>query len=394
VTLSAVEPAELPSALAAVLRGPWETGGAGTSLVVAPLPVDPIERSAALAMLRPSAPVTEPDAAAVVVTSGSTGQPKGVVLSRAAIVASAKATHARLGGPGDWLLALPTHYVAGFMVLARTLVAGTEVHHVGPDLSGVPAALERAARPTYLSLVATQLSRALTEPLLAAALGRVDAVLLGGGPAPDSLLSRASANGIRVVTTYGMSETCGGCVYDGRPLDGVGVAIGEDGTVALSGPMMFSGYRLRPDLTSEVLDGVRFRTSDRGRCSDGRLEVLGRLDDVVISGGLNVDLSAVERAALPWAERRSGTVAMVGVPDPEWGTAVIAVTDALRSDNAGDPEGELADLRADLARSLPAHALPKRLVHRSPIPRTAGGKIDRHRLRTELAVGVGTEGHR
>jgi O-succinylbenzoic acid--CoA ligase len=362
--------------------------------VVAPQPLDPVERAATLAMLRPEAPVTEPDAAAVVVTSGSTGEPKGVVLSRAAIVASVEATHARLGGPGDWLLALPTHYVAGFMVLARALVAGTRVHHVGPDLSGVPDAIDQTRRPIYLSLVATQLSRALTEPAVAAALTRIDTVLLGGGPAPESLLSRAREKGIRVVTTYGMSETCGGCVYDGRPLDGVRVAIGTAGTVSLSGPMVFSGYRLRPDLTAQVLAGDLFRTSDRGRWSDGRLEVLGRLDDVVISGGLNIDLGAVERAALPWAERRAGTVAVVGVPDAEWGTAVVAVTDVLRVDSAADRERELADLRADLARSLPAHALPKRLVHRSPIPRTAGGKIDRHRLRTELAVGAGTERHR
>ena len=389
--MQAVEPADLPSALAATLGG---AGVPGASAAVAPLPIDPVERAATLAMLRPEEPVTESDAGAVVVTSGSTGEPKGVVLSRAAIVASAEATHQRLGGPGDWLLALPTHYVAGFMVLARTLVAGTKVHHVGRDLHGVPDALERTSRPSYLSVVATQLSRALADPTLAAALARVDTVLLGGGPAPDSLLSRARAGGIRVVTTYGMSETCGGCVYDGRPLDGVTVGIGERETVSLAGPMVFSGYRLRPDLTSAVLDGDRFRTSDRGRWHDGRLEVLGRLDDVVVSGGLNVDLGAVERAARPWAERRSGTVAVVGVPDREWGTAVIAVTDVLPDDRVDDPERQLAELRADLARSLPPHALPKRLVHRNPIPRTEGGKIDRHRLRTEIAVGPAMEGHR
>ncbi len=372
--------------------------------MAAPLPIDPVERAAALAMLRPDVPLAESDAAAVVVTSGSTGRPKGVVLSRGAIVASAEATHDRLGGPGDWLLALPTHYVAGFMVVARALVAGRAVYQVGSDLAGLPAAIEHAARPIYLSIVATQLARVLTDaapagsgstsPGLLAALADADAVLLGGGPAPETLLGRARAAGIRVVTTYGMSETCGGCVYDGRPLDGVRVELDESGAIGLSGPMLFSGYRLRPDLTSAALDGGRLRTSDRGRWQDGRLEVLGRLDDVVISGGLNVDLGAVERAALSWAERRSGIVAVVGVPDPQWGTAVIAVTDVRRDDQAADPDLELAELRADLARSLPAHALPRRLVHRSPIPRTAGGKIDRHRLRTELAAGPGPEGRR
>lgn len=368
---------------------------------MAPLPADPVERAAALEMLRPELPVLESDAAAIVVTSGSTGEPKGVVLSRSAVVASVEATHEQLSGPGDWLLALPSHYVAGFMVWARAIVAGTEVHGVGSDLSGVPVALERAGRPTYLSLVATQLTRALNDPGLSAALSRLDAVLLGGGPAPPQLVERAKRCGVTVVTTYGMSETCGGCVYDGRPLAGVQVDVDERDAITISGPMTFTGYRLRPELTAEVLDGQRFRTSDRGRWYDGRLEVLGRLDDVVICGGLNVDLGAVERAARPWADRRSATLAVLGLPDPDWGTAVVAVTDTMPpdhdqgtdqgtdhgTDHGSHLERELEDLRAHLARSLPAHALPKRLVHRSPLPRTAGGKIDRHRLRLELAAG-------
>jgi o-succinylbenzoate---CoA ligase len=368
VTLTLAEPADLPGALTAALAG---------GPAVAPLPVDAVERAAALEMLRPDLPVTEPDAAAVLVTSGSTGRPKAVVLSRAAIVASARATHTRLGGPGDWLLALPDHYVAGLMVRARALVAGTAASWVGTDLMGLPEAVGGRSRPLYLSLVATQLVRALTNPNLTGALSRVDAVLLGGGPAPDPLLRRADRAGIRVVTSYGMSETCGGCVYDGRPLDGVEVDLDDAGAITLAGPVLFSGYRLRPDLTGEVVTGGRLRTSDRGAWRDGRLVVLGRLDDVVISGGVKVDLGAVERAARRWGDARSAVIAVLGVPDPEWGTVVVAVTDAVR--------GDLASLRADLVGTIPGHALPRRLVRIGRIPRTAGGKIDRHRLRTELA---------
>ncbi|GAA3613336.1 o-succinylbenzoate--CoA ligase [Microlunatus ginsengisoli] len=351
----------------------------GGGAPVAPLPANPVERGAVLAMLAPDEPVEESDAVAVVATSGSTGRPKGVVLSRAAVAASATATHARLGGPGDWLAALPAHHVAGFMVRARALLAGTAIRDVGTDLVGLPAAVRGTRRPTYLSVVATQLTRALADPDLSAALARLDAVLLGGGPPPAGLLDRAAAAGLRIVTTYGMSETCGGCVYDGAPLDGVEVALGAGGAISIAGPTLFTSYRRRPDLTAAALAGGGLRTSDRGRWNDGRLQVLGRFDDVVISGGTNVDLAAVERAATRWATQRNAGIAVIGVPDPEWGTAVVAVTDAA------ERPGGLEDLRADLGRTLPPPALPRRLVHRGSIPRTAGGKIDRHRLRGELA---------
>jgi O-succinylbenzoic acid--CoA ligase len=377
--LSVVEPDALARALASSLDG---------GPAVAPLPDDPVERRSALAMLRPDLPLDEPDAAAVVVTSGSTGQPKGVVLPRAAILAATQASHQRLGGPGDWILALPSHYVAGFMVCARAIVAGTAVHRVGTDLAGLPQAVDGRRRPIYLSVVATQLARALVDPTLSKGLARLDAVLLGGGPPPPELLDRARSAGIRIVTTYGMSETCGGCVYDGIPLDTVDVRLGADSAITIAGPALFAGYRLRPDLTAAVLGADGFHTRDRGRWRDGRLEVLGRLDDVVICGGLNVDLGAVERSARGWADSRSATLVVVGLPDPEWGVSVVAVTDAA------EREATLADLRADLARNLPSHALPRRLVHRTPLPRTAGGKIDRHRLRAELAPAAEPEGRR
>ena len=151
------------------------------------------------------------------------------------------------------------------------------------------------------------------------------------------MLDRARAAGITCVTTYGMSETCGGCVYDGVPLAGVDVRVEPgDGRVSIAGPVLFSGYRGRPDLTAEALADGRFRTADRARwdqVGDGtaRLQVLGRTDDVVVSGGLNVDLAAVEARAQTWPDRAGAELVVVGVPHPQWGVEVVAVTDAPRT---------------------------------------------------------------
>jgi o-succinylbenzoate---CoA ligase len=229
-------------------------------------------------------------------------------------------------------------------------------------------------------VVAVQLARGLADPALRAALARLDAVLLGGGPPPAGLVEQARAAGVPVVTTYGMSETCGGCVYDGIPLTGVNVrADAIDDRIWIAGPVLFSGYRLRPDLTREVLpDDRTLRTADRGRILNGCLEVLGRLDDVVVTGGLNVDLDEVDRTAQPWAAARGAELAVLGVPDPLWGTAIVAVSDVA---------SDLGQLRTYLAQRLPPHALPRRLVARGTLPRTVGGKIDRRQLSDELRSG-------
>ena len=349
---------------------------------VGPLPEQSVERGAVLQMLRPDVGVTEAGAAAVVATSGSTGRPKGAVLSRSAIAASADATHTRLGGAGDWVLALPGHYVAGLMVLARTILAGTTTHRIPAQLTGLPAAVSAMTGRRYISLVPTQLLRACADDELSEALAACDAVLLGGAAADPSLLSRARERGIRVVTTYGMSETCGGCVYDGVPLAGVGVAVEpETQRILLAGPTLFSGYRLRDDLTRAALRGPQLLTQDRGCWEDGRLSVLGRLDDVVISGGVNVDLGAVERAVAGWPELGGSEVAVVGVPHPEWGTEVVAVTDGTGSE---------LGLRHYLRQTLPAAAAPRRLVRVARLPRTSSGKIDRQQL---IAGLVGARAH-
>ena len=316
--------------------------------VTAPLPPSGPERAQTYAMLRPDEPVTEPDAAAIVATSGSTGRPRGVVLSRTALIASAQATATRLGGPGSWVLALPAHYVAGLMVLARALVGDRPAYPVDGRLAGLAALVEGELAAidgrAYTALVPTQLTRALADPVVTRALTRFDAVLLGGAAADQALLEHAAAAGIKIVTTYGMSETCGGCVYDGLPLDGVEVSTDDHGRIGIGGPTLFSGYRLDPAATAAILIDGRLRTRDRGQFVGQRLTVLGRLDDIVITGGMNVDLAAVERAVQAWvtetersaaaepvaeasepdATNRAGVTtaeaAVVGVPHPEWGT--------------------------------------------------------------------------
>lgn len=403
---------ELTEAFAGALDG---------SYVLAPLPPDPVEEAAVRAMLATAGrPGAVPDGVALIVsTSGSTGTPKGVMLSAAAIRAGAAATDDRIGGPGDWSLALGAHYVAGAMVVCRALLAGTALHLAPPHLDAPRIAdLTAAAGPDvrhYLSVVPTQLARLLDDDAALAALARFDAILLGGAAVAPELLADLRARGLRIVTTYGMSETSGGCVYDGRPLAGVEVRVetadvadpdhadpdhadpdhaapnrpdpdhaapdhadpdrASAGRLTITGPMVFSGYLGRPDLTAEVLrigpDGRRtLLTGDRGEIApDGSVRVLGRLDDVVISGGLNVDLAAVQTAA----RRALGTTDLValGVPDEVWGTRVVVVTTVRTS---------LPDLRTVLAPVLAHHALPRGLARLDVLPTTSSGKIDRRAL--------------
>ncbi|MGW4743163.1 o-succinylbenzoate--CoA ligase, partial [Nocardia xishanensis] len=221
------------------------------------------------------------DVALVVTTSGTTGVPKGAMLSASALRASGTATHDRLGGPGAWLLALPTHHIAGLQVLLRSILAGTEPAVL--DVSGgfLPEALVGAVsgmrgERRYTALVPTQLIKALDAPGAAEALADLDAVLVGGAATPLPVYERAKAAGINVVRTYGMSETCGGCVYEGVPLDGAKVRI-EDGRVLLGGAMIASGYRGQPDHPAFAEPGW-FRTEDAGAFDNGVLRVTGRLD--------------------------------------------------------------------------------------------------------------------
>ena len=422
-------------------------------------------------------------------TSGSTtGTGKLVGVSMDALVASARATHKRLGGPGIWVLALPAYHAAGVQVLVRAAVAGTHVFNaykeggfdpqhlaqvidaacaaaadcdaassfdddavsscaggVGGEAEGALAADDSGrACPVYTSLVPTQLRRALDDEQLRGALARLDAVLIGGAAADAQLLEQAKAAGIRVVTTYGMSETCGGCVYDGQPLPGVSMDVDQaTGAIWLSGPMLATGYLgdeertrrcfvSRPQAhcgggtigageTASAAESAEagaagagteagatspgaeagagtgsgvgageparrwFITSDRGHIVDGRLQVLGRLDDVIISGGIKVEPGPIE--ALLALNPLVSECAVVGLPDLQWGQVVTAVVVPASMPGLGrvDEGAILAQIRVYLEQKLSGAQCPKQVLLADALPYKGIGKVDRRALAQSLA---------
>jgi O-succinylbenzoic acid--CoA ligase len=316
-----------------------------------------------------------PDTALVIATSGSTGQPKGTELSAAALLASASASLRRIGAiEGErWLCCLPAFHIAGIQVLVRSLLAGADPVVVSRLEPGTLAASGCA----HVAVVPTQLRRLVDagDDLTAAA-----TVLLGGAAPGAGLVGAARAAGARVVTTYGMSETCGGCVYDGVPLDDVSVGIGADGRIRIAGPVLFSGYRLRPNLTAAARDGRWFVTSDLGAFGpSGELLVRGRADDVINTGGEKVVAAEVEAVLGSCAGVREAAV--VGQPDPEWGEVVTAVV--VPADPSAPPL--LADVRAHVRARLPGYAAPAALVLVPELPMLPSGKPDRAALRATAA---------
>ncbi|WP_156216368.1 AMP-binding protein [Actinomadura litoris] len=316
------------------------------------------------------------DTAVLIATSGSTGTPKFVELTAAALRHSAAGTLARLGAaPGDrWLCCVPTSHISGVQVLVRSLVAGTHpVLHPRFDTAAVADLAATAARDLHIALVPTQLRRLLDAGTDLASLG---AVVLGGAAAAPGLLAEARARGGRVHPSYGMSETCGGCVYDGVPLDGMRAALGPDGRIRLAGPSLFARYRLRPDATAEAMDGDWFRTQDLGALDHGRLRVLGRVDDVINTGGEKVVAGEVATALSRHPAVHD--VVVVGRPDPDWGERVTAVVVPAPG---AHPAPALPELRALVRETLPAHAAPHELELVEAIPLLPSGKPDRARLR-------------
>lgn len=345
------------------------------------------------------------DVAVVVSTSGTTGTPKGALLTASALIASAEATHRRLGGPGQWLLALSAHHVAGLQVLVRSVVAGTTPVALSPsfevsELVSAIAALGSGLR--YASLVAVQLAKALRDDRAAAALATLDAVLIGGGPMPAGLAERAAAAGISVVRTYGMSETAGGCVYDGVPLDGVRVRVAGQpttsdhgaaqlatsdhgaaqpatsdygaGRIVLGGATLAKGYR-NPVDPDPFADAGWFRTDDVGAVdASGRLTVLGRLDDAISSGGLTIMPQNVESALATHAA--IAECAVFGVPDERLGQRVVAAVVLA----AGCDAPSSTELREHVAASLDVTAAPREVHVVGELPRRGIGKVDRRAL--------------
>ena len=347
------------------LRRVWDAGDAALPLDQrwpAPARADLVERMGAAAVVgrdgersRTSVgrPV-EPGDALVVATSGSTGRPKGVVLTHAAIGASAIATSARLGVGSDdhWLACLPLSHVGGLSVVTRALATGTPL----TVLPGFDADDVDASDATLVSLVATALARIDAT--------RWRAIVLGGARPPDDRPPNA-------VTTYGLTETGSGVVYDRRPLDGVEVRI-VDGEVQLRCPMLLRCYRDGSD--PRTPDGW-FPTGDLGELDDdGLLTVHGRRGDLIITGGENVWPEPVEAALR--GHPAVADVAVIGVDDPDWGQRVTALVVPV---DAGRPPS-LDDLRDHVKATMPAYAAPRAMALRSTLPRTSLGKLRRSEL--------------
>ena len=375
--------------------------------------------------------------ALVVGTSGSTGTPKRTALTARALAASAVATERFFGSNSDaasqWLLALPAHYIAGAQVLARSVLAGTapviarsviEPVHFSPEVF-LQAVEHMSSARRFISLVPTQLHKLLesadADPHLGAeiheALGSFTGILLGGAPASAGLLAASTALGLNTVTTYGSAETAGGCVYSGSVLPGVRVELvpeegmpavpdtggkqAQVGRIWISGAHLASGYIGDAARTAEhfftAADGTRwYRTDDYGllspaaapnsneNCSEQRLQVLGRSDDVLISGGVKISARAVATVLEEHPAVREACV--VGLPDARWGTAIAAAVTLVPSAGATAAPTEnrpalneelCALLRARCAEKLGAPAAPKQLSILPDFPLTSTGKPDR-----------------
>jgi len=351
------------------LRRAWDTGDAVFPVdlrlppparlrVIAALAPDRIVDERGSTRLAGGRPV-EPGDALVVATSGTTGTPKGVVLTQDAVRASASATSSRLGVDPDndrWLACLPVAHVGGLAVITRALATGTPVTALAAfDAVAVTAAA--GAGCTLTALVPTALAR--VDPTL------FRSIIVGGSRPPAQLPPNA-------VTTYGMTETGSGVVYDGRALDGVEIRLADDGEIHLRGPMLLRAYRDGHDPKDA---GGWLPTGDLGSWNDdGRLIVHGRRGELIITGGENVWPEAVE-AVLAGAPG-VGDVAVIGRDDDEWGQRVVAVVVPASS---SDPPS-LDALRGTVRAQLPAFCAPRQLLLVDTIERTALGKIRRDRL--------------
>lgn len=362
----------------------WEGGEAAVPLDPA-APASDLRRS--LHALRPTAVIdgdgrrrcsdgvpVAAGVAAVVATSGTTGDRKGVELTFAGLAASATAVAMAVGAGSDdaWLCCLPVHLVAGLAVVGRAWAAGAPVIvHAGFDPDQVAAAARAAA---FVSLVPTALRRLLDARPEAPACFRH--ILLGGGSIDPQLLIDAGEAGASVSTTYGMTETWGGVVHNGHPLDGVELRLDAEsdavGEILVRAPMLMRGYRLWPEGTAAAIDAAGwYRTGDLGRFdpqAGGRLRIVERMGDVVNTGGVKVSPTEVEQVLA--GHPAVADVCVAGRPDPDWGQRVVAFV--VPAEPGAPPA--LDDLRAFAREELAAPKLPREIVILPAIPRTPGGK--------------------
>jgi len=307
------------------------------------------------------------EVALVANTSGSTGDSKSVVLSSAALIASANASHKYLGAtPGDsWSLLLPTTHIAGLNVIVRATALGSRVI----DNRNTENYLDA----DFVSIVPTQLYKALTsDSKLLEHLTAAEAVLVGGAPLSDKLKKEAASKHVKIITTYGMTEMSGGCVYNQKPLDGVDMKISDAGLIQLSGPMIASGYLLANGELEKFADSDWFDTTDLGEITNGMLKVLGRVDDVIISGGEKISLSAVEE--------------IIKQILPKMDLITFAMADELWGEKLCLASTSLIDIE-DLRTSIDSILTPTEIFLFEEIPTTMLGKPDRKRA-IQIATGM------
>lgn len=301
---------------------------------------------------------TGDEIALVVKTSGSTGEAKSVMLAGTALIASTNSSHKYLGAtPGDsWSLLLPTSHIAGLNVLIRATALGSRVI----DNRNVDTYIDA----DFVSVVPTQLHKALTsDPKLLEHLTAAEAVLVGGAPLSDKLKKDATNKHIKVVSTYGMSEMSGGCVYNQKPIDGVEIAITAEGVIKLKGPMLAAGYLLDSGKINNITNDGWFISSDFGVYTDGLLKVLGRVDNVIISGGEKVSLDLVDqriKELLPQVD-----FITFPLPDKLWGQMLCI--------------GVTSDVQLEMIKEkLGSILTPKKVFLFNIIPVTPLGKPDRN----------------
>lgn len=356
----------------------------------------PVETPAMLRAFEKTLKNPSEETALVVTTSGSTGMPKQTALSSRAISASALATERFVQAKNaQWLLSLPTHYVAGAQVAARSVIAGTEpiiARNISEGTSFtadvfLDAAAQLTAAHTMVSFVPAQLHTLIEAadktPEVLDALRSFDGILLGGAPASKALIERAQTENLRVLRTYGSAETAGGCVYEGKPLDGVRAEIDQDSRIWLGGPTLASGYINNVERTAEHFfadqeGNTWYKTDDIGSFDQSELKVEGRSDDVLISGGIKLSPAAIVQALEEHPAVREAFV--TGVSDERWGQAVCAAV-SLKEPVA--PE----ELKALVKTRVSKVATPKYIELLEEFPTLSTGKPDRKRLTQLLEAG-------
>jgi O-succinylbenzoic acid--CoA ligase len=371
---------------------------AGTGPALAPVPTTSVTISdeyvarlmRALRPDDPTAPLEDDSVAVVMATSGSTGTPRGVLLTASALTAMSE----QVNGPGGstrWIAALPLTSMGGFNVLVRALTAGhppIALASIGGAVPFTPADFSRAVASAAsddirVSLVSAQLRRLLTDDAGLEALRACSQILIGAGPLPAAIRAAAEDLGIQLTTTYGSTETSGGCVYNGIPLRGVSITTpaGSPGEVLVNGPMLALGYRCEPALTAARFTPAGYRTTDLGQIDDaGHLTLLGRMDDVVTINGVNVSIGAVEQAI----EDSPNVVAAIALDLPASDGEAELIAIVIQREHGGDLRAEIT---AQVLRSLGRAAVPRRVALVPEFPPLPNGKVDRAALRTAAMTG-------